>query len=195
MSRIPPVDPKTATGKTKELFAAVEKKVGSVPNMMRAMAQSPAVLEAYLALTGALAGTKLSAKVREQLALAIGEVNQCEYCVSAHTLIGSKIGLDGETIDLARQGKSNDPKIAAILAFARELVVRRGEVKDADLRTLRSVGVTDTELAEIVAVVSLNIFTNWFNHVADPEIDFPRVKFGAAAAPATSCSTGGCSSS
>lgn len=193
MSRITPIDPKTATGKTKELFAAVEKKVGSVPNMMRAMAQSPAVLEAYLALTGALAGTKLSAKIREQLALALGEVNQCEYCVSAHTFIGSKIGLDNEAIDLARQGKSSDPKIAAILTFARELVVRRGEVKDADLRALRTVGVTDTELAEIVAVVSLNIFTNWFNHVADPEIDFPRVKLGAvASATATSCSTGSC---
>jgi uncharacterized peroxidase-related enzyme len=184
MSRLPTVDPSTASGATKELLNAVEKKLGVVPNMMRTMALSPAVLDGYLQFSGALAKSSLSAKVREQIALAVGEVNSCEYCLAAHTTIGGKLGLAASEVDAARHGVAKDPKVAAILAFARELVLRRGEVKDADLRVVRQAGVSDPEIAEIVASVALNVFTNWFNHVADPVVDFPAAKPLAAASAA-----------
>lgn len=194
MSRILPVEPNQASKKSQELLAIVEKKLGTVPNMMRTMAHSPAVLDAYLSFSNALSGSKLSAKVREQIALTVGEVNACGYCLSAHTFFGGKAGLEAADIEAARRATASDPKTAAILAFARELVVRRGEVKDHDLSVLRAAGASDGEIGEIVATVALNVFTNWFNHVSDPQIDFPEVRPGSARTESgATCSSGACS--
>lgn len=197
MTRLNLVDPKTAQGRTKELFDSVQKKLGLVPNLTRGLANSPAALDAYLAFGGALAAASLSPKTREQIALTVGEVNACGYCLSAHTLLGQKLGLSEDDVHAARRATSSDPKTAAILRLAKDIVVKRGELKDADLRQAREAGITDGELAEIVAVVSLNIFTNYFNHIAATAIDFPEVKPGLAAAALVSgdtCSTeGSCS--
>ena len=193
MSRLPLIDPANATGPAKPLLDAVGKKLGLVPNMTRAMANSPAVLKAYLEFSGALAGASLNAKTRELVALTVGEVNGCGYCVAAHTAIGGMLGLGGETLVAGRQAQSADPKTAAVLRFARALVLQRGLASDADLREARAAGVTDGEIAETVATVALNVFTNWFNHVAETPIDFPAPP--ALAAPAqAACATSGCRS-
>lgn len=189
MSRLPLVDPATATGPAKNLLDAVGKKLGIVPNMTRALANSPAALKAYLDLSGALAGASLDAKTRERIALAVGEVNGCDYCVAAHSTIGGKLGLTREELLDARLGTADTPKTRAVLRFARNLVLQRGLATDGDLVDVRAAGVTDGEIAEIVAVTALNVFTNWFNHVADTPIDFPA----AEPLPAEACTTTGCS--
>ena len=176
MNRIQPVAPESATGRTRELLDAVHGKLGLVPNMMRAMANAPAVLEAYLNFSGALNKGTLSAKTREAIALAVGQANRCQYCVSAHTVLGQKAGLKDSDVTAARSGESSDGNIAAALRLALAVNSQRGHVADADLAAARSAGLTDGEIAEVVGVVSLNIFTNYFNHVADPQIDFPAVK-------------------
>jgi uncharacterized peroxidase-related enzyme len=176
MSRLPLIDPAVATGAARSLLDAVGKKLGRVPNMTRAMANSPAVLKAYLDFGGALGASSLSAKTRELIALTVGEVNGCGYCVSAHTAIGGMIGLGGDALVDARRARSDDPRTASVLRFARLLVLQRGLASDADLRDLRAAGVTDGEIAEIVASVALNVFTNWFNHVAETPVDFPAVE-------------------
>jgi uncharacterized peroxidase-related enzyme len=173
MQRIKAIDPQTATGKSKELLDAVQAKLGVTPNIARTMAASPAVLEAYLSYGGAVAKGTLSAKLREQIALVVGETNQCGYCLAAHTAIGSQVGLTEEVILDARRGIAGNSRDAAILQFAREVVKARGMVKDKDVDHLRSFGVNDGEIAEIVANVALNLFTNHFNHVAGTEVDFP----------------------
>lgn len=176
MNRIPSVDPNTASGKARELLDAVKVKMGMVPNMMRAMANAPAVLEAYLGFSGAMAKGTLSPKIREAIALAVGQANRCQYCVSAHTLLGGKAGLDESGVLAARTGESRDPKIAAALRLAMAINNNQGHIADSEVSAARSGGLTDAEIAEVVGVVSLNIFTNYFNHVADPQIDFPVVK-------------------
>ena len=181
MTRIQPVNYEEATGKAKELLDGVKAKLGLTPNMMKTMAQSPAVLEAYLSFSGALSGGKLNAKLREQIALTSAEINNCGYCASAHTAIGKMVGLGGEAIQAARQGRASDPKTDAALKFARAIIVNRGEVSDADLQAVRAAGFGEGEVAEIVANVALNLFTNYFNEVARTEIDFPRVQIGMAA--------------
>lgn len=196
MPRINLIAPETAEGTTKQMFEAVQKKLGLVPNMTRGLANSPAALNAYLQLSGALTASALSPKTRESLALTIGEINACGYCLSAHTLIGGKLGLAPTDVEGARRAESSDPKTAAILKLAKEIVLSRGEVKDADLRSARAAGVTDGEIAEIVATVALNVFTNYFNAVAGTPIDFPEVKPGHFATTAVdgSCATGACKS-
>ena len=175
MSRLPAIQTEAATGKAKELLEAVQAKLKITPNMTRVMANSPAVLEAYLQFSGALAGGVLDAKLREQLALEVGEQNSCQYCVSAHSAIGKMAGLTDSEIESARNAESASPRNAAALKFARAIVNTKGNVSDSDLAALRSAGFAAAEIAEIIAHVALNIFTNYFNTAAAVEVDFPKI--------------------
>lgn len=178
--RITPVDPAQATGKARALLDAVQAKLGLTPNLMRTMAISPAVLEGYLHLSGALSGGTLSARVREQVALTVAEVNACDYCLSAHAAIGKMVGLTGQDIASARSGVASEAKADAALKFARAVVELRGQVSDADVQKAQAAGLTDGEVLELVANVALNVLTNYLNHVAGTAIDFPRVTARAA---------------
>jgi uncharacterized peroxidase-related enzyme len=180
MTRIQPINYEQSTGKARELLDAVKTKLGRTPNMMKTMAQSPAVLEAYLNFSGAIGGGKLSARLREQIALISAEINGCGYCASAHTAIGKMVGLDEDAILAARNGNAADAKTDAALKFARTVIVNRGEVSDKDLQAVKDAGFSDGEVGEIVANVALNIFTNYFNEIARTDIDFPKVRLGAA---------------
>lgn len=176
MTRLTALNPKEVTGKTKDLFNAVQAKLGVVPNMMRTMGNSPAVLEGYLNLSGALSHGKLSAKTGELIALAVSEENSCDYCVAAHTFIGEKLlKTDPQVLQAARTGNSADAKTAAILQFAKTLISKNGLVNNEDVDAVKNAGISDAELAETVAHVALNILTNYFNNTANTEIDFPAV--------------------
>jgi uncharacterized peroxidase-related enzyme len=175
MSRLKTIQTEEATGKAKDLLEAVQAKLKITPNMTRVMANSPAVLEGYLSFSGALAGGSLNPKLREQLALEVGEQNQCQYCVSAHTAIGKMVGLSDGEIESARDAQSSSPKSTAALLFARQIVEKRGKATEADVNAVRAAGFTDGEIAEIVAQVALNIFTNYFNNTAGVEVDFPMI--------------------
>ncbi len=181
MPRLNAVDPESATGKAKELLDGVQAKIGMVPNLMRTFANSPAVLEAYLGFGNALSSGVLSPKLREQIALAVSEANDCDYCRAAHSAVGKKLGLSDQELLDSRQATSADEKTAAGLEFVRELVEKEGWVTDEDLGRVRDAGYGEAEIAEIVANVALTIFTNYFNHVADTEIDFPIASPLAAA--------------
>jgi uncharacterized peroxidase-related enzyme len=176
MSRLPLVDPSAAQGKTHELFEAVRSKIGRVPNMMKAMANSPAVLEGYLGLAGALAGGSLDPKLRERIAIEAAETNGCGYCLAAHNLTGRLAGLDEEERLANRRGHSLDPKAEVALGFARNLLDNRGQVTDEDLSRVKEAGYSDGEVAEIIALVALNVLTNYFNVAVETPIDFPAVK-------------------
>ncbi|MDA0738035.1 MAG: peroxidase-related enzyme [Nitrospirae bacterium] len=181
MTRLPAIDPETATGQAKQLLDGVQKKLGFTPNILRTMANSPAVLQGYLNFSTALSKGSLSPKLREQIALVVAQNNECEYCLAAHAAIGRTVGLSEEAIRDSRRGESPDAKEAAVLDFASTLVVNRGWVTDAEIAKLRKAGVTEGEIAEIIANVSLTLFTNYLNHVAQTEIDFPAVEALAVA--------------
>ena len=174
MKRITPINPQVAQGRAKELLEAVKARLGIVPNMTLSMAVSPPVLEAYLGFIGALGHGVLPASVREQLALDVGEVNQCDYCVSAHSTLGKHAGLTEQDILGSRCGTSADPKEDVLLRFARAVLEKKGAVEDADVAAVREAGYGDAEIAEVVAHVGLNTFTNYFNHVAGTTLDFPK---------------------
>jgi uncharacterized peroxidase-related enzyme len=173
MPRIQPVNPSSADAATAEFLGSVKKKLGRVPNLVATMANSTAVAKAYLGFSQSLAGGTLPARLREQIALVVGEANGCEYCLAAHTALGKGAGLtEQETCD-ARRATSDDERERAALDFSRKVVQNRGVVNDGEVEQLRAAGYTDGQIAEIVAHVALNIFTNYFNHVAGTEVDFP----------------------
>jgi uncharacterized peroxidase-related enzyme len=175
MQRITAVNPAQATGKTKKLLDGVQNKLGMTPNLMKTLATAPAALEAYLSFGAALGSGVLDAKFREEISLVVAQANSCGYCLSAHSAIGQMVGLTPAEIEGSREAKAADPKNEAGLRFAQAIVVRRGELSDADLQSVRAVGFTDGEITEIIANVAVNIFTNYFNHIAQTDVDFPRV--------------------
>jgi uncharacterized peroxidase-related enzyme len=173
MPRIRPVDPNTADPATVELLNSVKKSMGAVPNLIATMARSPAVARGYLGFAQALAGGTLPRRLREEIALGVGEANACGYCVAAHRALAQRAGLTEQQTKDARRATSGDAKEQAALVFARQVVQDRGIVADADVEMLRRAGYTEGEIGEIVANVALSIFTNYFNHVAATEVDFP----------------------
>ncbi|MAY75345.1 MAG: peroxidase [Phycisphaerae bacterium] len=176
MSRLPIQSVETASGPTKEMFDALQKGLGMVPNMARVMGNSPATLRSWLQFNSALGGAELAAPIREQIALLTAEINGCSYCLSAHTALGKMAGLAPNEIDAARDGESADPRTQAALTFARRVLESRGGVDASEVERVRSAGFSDREVAEIVAAVALNLFTNIFNRAFDVEIDFPLVE-------------------
>lgn len=181
MSRINPVDRETHNDRLRKTFDAIQQQLGVVPNMMRTMAQSPAVLEAYLAFGAALRKGLLPATLQEQIALAVAEANACDYCLSAHTVLGHVAGLSAEDLAASRDGLATDPKAAAALRFARAIVERRGAATEQDMEHVRAAGFADGEIAEILAHVGLNVFTNYFNRAVQTDVDFPLVSAGQLA--------------
>jgi uncharacterized peroxidase-related enzyme len=177
MTRIPtPATIADAPEVSRPLLQAVEKQLGSVPNMFRAIATSPQALEGYLGMSGALGKGSLPAATRERIALAVAEVNGCNYCLSAHTYLGRNLAkLDDAEITANRSGASNDPKADAAVRFAATVATRRGQISDADFAAVKLAGYTDAQVIEIVQHVALNTWTNYFNEVFQTEIDFPVV--------------------
>jgi AhpD family alkylhydroperoxidase len=130
-----------APAASQPLLAAVKAQIGSVPNLFRIVANSPAALEGYLALGGALAKGALDARTRERIALAVAELNGCDYCLSAHTYLGAHVAkLDAAELSASRDGASSDPKAAAALQFATALVRARGHVAAADVDAVKAAG-------------------------------------------------------
>lgn len=182
MSRIDiPATIEAAPEASRPLLEQVTKQLGSAPNLFRLAAQSPAALEGYLGIFGALGKGRLPAATRERIALAIAEYNGCGYCLSAHTYLGANLAkLSPEEIAANRKGRSADAKANAALVFAVKVADRRGHVSDVDLHEVRAAGYDDAQIIEIVQHVALNIWTNYLNEVAQTEIDFP-VAEGVAA--------------
>ena len=172
MSRMSPLTIETSDGKAKELLGAVKKKLGRVPNMMATLAHSPAALEGYLTFSGILGHGVLTAKEREAVAIYVGALNDCAYCVSAHSQFAKMAGFSEQEIDAIKAGKSSSARLQALLTFSKDVVEKRGFVSEAELSTAEAAGVTRAELLETIAVVALNIFTNYANHFMDPVVDF-----------------------
>lgn len=181
MPRIHVVDPATADGATKELLDGVRRQLGVVPNFIRALANSPHALSAFLGLYGPMGGARIDKATQERIALAIAEDNACQYCVSAHTAIGRGAGLGNDEMLRNRRGESSDARAAAAVAFAKALNEHRGEVTALEFESLRAAGYGDGEIVEIVALVALNVFTNLLGKSTLIDIDFPKVGLLAGA--------------
>jgi uncharacterized peroxidase-related enzyme len=183
MSRLPtPATIADAPAASQPMLEAVKKQLGIVPNLFRLVSTSPAALEAYLGLSAALGKGALPPQTRERVALAVAEINGCDYCLSAHTYLGKNLArLDDAEMSANRGGASNDPKADAAVRFAAKVVRLRGHVAEEDVRAVKAAGYSDAQVIEIVLHVALNTWTNYINEVGKTEIDFPVVNARKAA--------------
>jgi uncharacterized peroxidase-related enzyme len=180
MSRLFTPTVETVPDASKPLLDVVQQQLGAVPNMFRLMATSPASLEGFLGLFGALART-LDVKTRNRIAIAVAQVNSCDYCMSAHSYLGESLAkLDEAEIARNRDGRSYDPKADVAVRFAAKVAETRGGASDADISELKLAGYSEADIVDILFTVALNVLTNFLNKAVDTDIDFPIVRAQAA---------------
>lgn len=182
MQHILALDPAKADGAVRELFDAVKQQLGAVPNIFRTVGQSPATLKGLLQFMTALSGGEISARLREQIALACAGANHCDYCAAAHTALGKRLGVEDAELSRNLTGEAEQPQAAAILRFVRKVVRERARIDAAELHLLREAGLSDGQIVEVIGNIALNLFTNYFNHIADTDVDFPAVRLPLAQA-------------
>lgn len=141
-------------------------KGGRIPNMLAAMANSPATLNGYLQLAHNLSQGSFTAAERERIALAVSAENGCDYCLAAHGWLAGQAGVSAAEQAAARAGSAQDP----LAALAVELLRTRGQVS---AERLRNAGMDDGRQVELVAQVALMVLSNYLNNLAQPDIDFP----------------------
>jgi AhpD family alkylhydroperoxidase len=166
MARIQPIDMDQAQGKAAELLDEVVARGGEPGPMVRAMANAPALLRGYLDLTRAMKRSHIDRRITERINLAVHEWLSCDYCLVAHTRAARQLGVPDSEIQLARQGTSSEPEIAAIVAFAQQALAAPAEIGDADVERLRSHGYRDEQIAEVAGLVGLQLLTGAFNLIA-----------------------------
>ena len=173
MSVLKAVNTDTATTKSKDLLARVEQRVGGKSNMMRIMANSPAILGAYLSFNQAFEEVKMTPKLRALITTVVAELNGCDYTLSTAMVLGPRVGASTEELNAAREIRASEPKAAAALQFTAQLIENRGHIPASEVEKLHAAEFSDEEIVEIVALIALNIFRNYLNLVAGTEIDLP----------------------
>lgn len=173
MSRLKNIPVREATGTTKSLYEAIQKKLGVVPNLFQGMAISPAVLQGYNQANEALDRGSLSFAEREAVSLVVSQENECQYCLAAHTALGKMAGIPEDEIIAIRKPGGGSSKLLALSQFARAVVKKRGYVSDSELSQIREAGFNDAQIAETIMTIALTTFTNFFNHVNQTVVDFP----------------------
>jgi alkylhydroperoxidase family enzyme len=127
-------------------------------------------------LSAALSKASIDAPLAESIALAVAELNGCDYCLAAHSFISTTMmKMDPAVVARAREGHSHDPRHASALQFARRVSAGRGRVDDDDIQAMRAAGFNDAQIVEITMIVAANHLTNFVNNVAHTDLDFPAV--------------------
>lgn len=187
MARLSSVNPQSAQGRTQELFGTVQQAFGMIPNAAKVMANSPAVLESFLAFSTAMGSAQIGQKLSHQVKLTTSETNACHYCTSILSAVAPATDLSAEDLLAGRTGTAEDRRTQAALTFAHEVLERRGKVSDQQLAAVRAAGFGDAQIVEIVASVVLGCLTNFLNNVADTDLDVPHAE------PLEACAMGTCS--
>jgi len=175
-----------SAGLASQIRANRHRRMGKIPTIFATLAHSP-VAQGLLAFGGALStgalskqlrkqlSKQLSKQLRKQVALTLAGEKTYDNCASTQTVMAIGAGLDKAAATQSRCDQASHPQTQAILSFSKELVLQRKQISSGEISKLRDAGVNDTESVEIISSMGINRFTNYFNHVAQTEIDFPMV--------------------
>ncbi|HMG10363.1 MAG TPA: carboxymuconolactone decarboxylase family protein [Mucilaginibacter sp.] len=154
------------------IFDMLKKKLGKVPNSYAFMASSENGLATYLALSNAK--SSLSIKEKEVISLIVSEINGCNYCTSAHTVIGKLNGFtDEQILEIRRGGISFDTKLDALARFVKEITNNKGNASKEAIDKFFASGYTNEGLVDTLLIVSERTFSNYLNAIVNIPIDFP----------------------
>lgn len=161
------------------IFDQLKGKLGMVPNLYATMAYSEHALASYLALQNAK--SSITGKAREVVNLVVSQVNECEYCLAAHTIIGKMTGFTEEQILEIRSGKASfDPKLDALAKFTRQMVLDRGKPSPLAVEAFFAAGWTKENLVDAIVTIGDKIITNYLHGATQVPVDFPAAQTLAA---------------
>jgi uncharacterized peroxidase-related enzyme len=175
MPRLHEVTVEQTTGDARTFLEELQRRRGSLANIFKGLANGPAALAAYKALATAMKQSALTAKEREFIAIFTAELNGCGYCLAAHGAAARTMGVHDDQLTAWRRGEPEDAKLRALADFVRAVVEKRGRVSDDELAAFRAAGYTDAHIADVTAAIGQAIFTNYFNSIFEPAIDFPAL--------------------
>ena len=160
------------TSNNQEIFDTLEKAVGFVPNLFATYAHSENALGNYLNLSNAK--TSLKTKEKEVVNLAVSQVNNCVYCLSAHTAIGKMNGFTDEQILELRAGNASfDNKLDALAKLAKNITENRGATDSQVLENFFEAGWTKENLIATIVLVGDKTISNYINNTTEIPVDFP----------------------
>ena len=151
---------------------------GMIPNLHGVMAEAPPLLEAYQALNAIFDRTALTIVERNIVWLTVNFLNDCHYCMAAHTAIAMHSGLHDDDIAALRQGQPlEDAKHEALRTFTRQVVEKQGWVSAADCALLINAGYTQATILEVILAIGMKTLSNYTNHIANTPVDSAFEKF------------------
>jgi uncharacterized peroxidase-related enzyme len=162
----------TAPQTSKKLLQDAKKQLGFVPNLFGVMAESPAMLEAYQALTALFDKTALTVTERQLVLLSISRFRNCSYCLAAHGTIAKMQKISTEIIDAVYYNQPlADAKLQALRTFTREVLEADGWVDQKALQAFYQAGYQKQHVLDVVLGISFKTLSNYVNHINDTPID------------------------
>jgi uncharacterized peroxidase-related enzyme len=158
---------------TQQIFDQIQKQIGKVPHLYAAIGHSVVALKAFLQFEEILSHGVFTAKEREAIALAVSEVNGCDYCLAAHTGAAMKRGFSKDETLSIRKGEADDDKLNAIVQLAKSIAENKGAPNHELLENFYAVGYNEGGLMELVGLITVRIFTNYVYAITNVPIDFP----------------------
>lgn len=166
------LDKNNAPQDARELLEKAEKNYGFIPNILGVMANSPALVEAYMSLSQIFEKTRFSAAEKQTVLLAVSTENDCGYCKSAHTAIAKMQNVDEAVLDAIASGdKLPDAKLDALFNFTRTMVEKRGHPSDDDLQAFFDAGYSEAQVQDVIVGIGMKTMSNYNNHIADTPVD------------------------
>jgi len=171
---------KTFTVPTKEevsetnqhIFDNLQKNMGMVPNLYAYFGKNETALADYLALQSRK--NTLTGKEREVINLVVSQVNNCKYCLAAHTVVGKMNGFtDQQVLEIRKAAISFDHKLAALAEFVKETATTRGEPSEEAVEALFNAGYTEANMIDILIVIGDKIISNYLHKITQLPVDFP----------------------
>ncbi|MGD9629659.1 MAG: carboxymuconolactone decarboxylase family protein [Pyrinomonadaceae bacterium] len=175
----------SASERSAEILGQVRSKLGFVPNLMGVFAESPEILQAYLALSDLVDQTTLTPLERQIALIGASVTNNCDYCVAAHTAISSMQKLPADVIQAVREDRPiGDAKLEAFRTFVQTVTDNRGFVSDEEKAAFLAAGYTNQNILEVILVIGMKTLSNYTNHLAETPLDnaFEPAKWQKAAA-------------
>lgn len=173
MKNLETLTPDQAPALSQEIFGAIKKNIGMLPNLYATIGNSGHALKATLAIGETLASGEFTDKEREVIALAVAQANDCDYCLAAHTAIGQSLGFTLEDTVAIRSGEAADDKLRTLATLSASITETRGFPGQEKIDAFFDAGYSQAALAELIVLVGLNTITNYTNHIAGTTVDFP----------------------
>ncbi len=162
----------TAPEQSVPFLKSAQQSMGFVPNLIGVLAESPAAVEGYLTLMNIFDRSSFDPVERQVAILAISRVNECDYCMAAHSVVASMQDVPADVIQAIRNDRPiADAKLEALRNFSATVIEKRGWLSDDDVAAFRSAGYGQAHVLDVVLAASLKTLSNYANHVTETPLD------------------------